>query len=316
MDHKKNYYDAMILGSGPAGNTAAIYAARNGFKTVLFTGSNIGGQLTITTDVENFPGFPEKIKGMELMNRMLEQSKNLGVDIIYSGISNVNISSKPFSCVDADGEKYETGNIIVATGASTRWLGLESESKFLGFGVSACATCDGNFFKNQPVAVIGGGDTAATEALHMANIASKVYLIYRRDKLVRMQAALANKVLKNEKIEIYFNGEVEEIIGNDKPKYVTGVNIINNKSQERKRLDVAAVFVAIGRKPETGLFSKSGLKLDENGYIVTIPGETRTNIKNIYAAGDVVSGKPKQAIVAAGLGALAALEMEEDEQLL
>lgn len=307
-------YDVLIIGSGPAGNTAAIYSIRNGLKTIMFTGMNAGGQLTITTDIENFPAFPEPVNGLELMNRMLEQSKNLGIEIIYDSINSVNFSKRPFVFLDSNNEEYLAKNVIIATGATTKWLGLESEKKFLGFGVSGCATCDGNFFKNQPVAVIGGGDTAATEALHMSNIASKVYLIYRKSKLMRMQEILAKRLMENKKIDIILDSEVKEIFGNENPKFVKSINVFNNKTNNEKILEVNAVFIAIGRKPESDLFKNTGIDLDENGYIITKADSARTNIKNVYAVGDVTNKKFKQAVIAAGYGAIAALEIEEDNQ--
>lgn len=307
-------YDTLIIGSGPAGNTAAIYSIRNGFKTIMFTGINAGGQLTITTDIENFPAFPEPVNGLELMNRMLEQSKNLGIEIIYDSINSIDFSKRPFVFLDSNSEEYTAKNVIIATGATTKWLGLESEKKFLGFGVSGCATCDGNFFRNQPAAIIGGGDTAATEALHMSNIASKVYLIYRKSNLIRMQEILAKRLMENKKIDIILDSEVKEILGNENPKLVKSINIFNNKTNDEKILEVNAVFIAIGRKPESDLFKNTGIDLDENGYIITRNDSARTNIKNVYAVGDVTNKKFKQAVVAAGYGAIAALEIEEDNQ--
>ncbi|MDR1499007.1 MAG: thioredoxin-disulfide reductase [Rickettsiales bacterium] len=307
-------YDVLIIGSGPAGDTAAIYAVRSGFTTVILTGLNVGGQLTITTDIENFPGFPEPIKGLELMNRTLEQCKNLGIDIIYDTVKDVDFSSKPFICKSENGDIYGANNIVIATGARAKWLGLESEKKFLGHGVSGCATCDGNFFRNKPVAVVGGGDTAGTEALHMSHIASEVYLIYRKSSLMRMQDSLAKEVLNNNKIKILFDSEVLEICGSEQPRAVEYLKIVNNKTQNVSKIDVSAVFVAIGRKPESDIFVGTGLNIDDNGYIVTKEGSARTNIQNIYAAGDVTNGKFKQAILAAGYGCVAALEIEEDSK--
>ena len=275
---------------------------------------SIGGQLTITTDVENFPGFPEPIKGLELMNRTLKQSENLGVDIIYDSIKKVDLSKKPFICESENGEIFKTNNLVIATGAKARWLGLESEKNFLGFGVSGCATCDGNFFKNLPVAVIGGGDTAGTEALHMSNIASKVYLIYRKSSFIRMQDSLVKKIEENKNIEVLFNSEVLEVCGNEKPKSVEYLKIVNNKTKEQTEIKVNAMFVAIGRDPESAVFANTGLNIDDNGYIITEKDSARTNIKNVYAAGDVTNKKYKQAILASGYGCIAALEIEEDNK--
>lgn len=306
-------YDVIILGSGPAGNTTAIYTTRSGMKTAIFTGSSIGGQLTITTDVENYPGF-SRIKGLDLMNNILKQSEDLGVEIIYDSIKKVDFSKKPFVCKTENDKEYEAKNIVIATGARAKWLELESEKYFLGAGVSGCATCDGNFFRNLPVAVIGGGDTAGTEALHMANIASKVYLIYRKSSFIRMNKTLVDKILKNDKIEVLFDSEVWEVCGTEKPKSVEYLNVINNKTQETKKIEVSAMFVAIGRKPESEIFVDSGLAIDADGYIITEKDSARTNIKNVYAVGDVTNKKYKQAIVAAGYGCIAGLEIEEDKE--
>lgn len=310
-----NIYDVIVIGSGPAGNTTAIYTARSGFKTAVFTGLSIGGQLTITTDVENYPGF-SKIKGLDLMNNILKQTENLGVDIIYDSVKEVNFSDYPFILKTENGGIYEAKNVVIATGAKAKWLGLESEKYFLGVGVSGCATCDGNFFKNLPVAVVGGGDTAGTEALHMANIASKVYLIYRKSSFIRMQKALAERILQNDKIEVLFDSEIVEICGNDKPKSVEYLKIINNLTKETTEINVNAVFMAIGRKPESDIFVDSGINIDENGYIITEKDSARTNIKHVYAVGDITNKKYKQAIVAAGYGCIAGLEIEEDREVL
>lgn len=307
----EKHYNVIIIGSGPGGCTAGIYTTRSGLKTAIFTGQNIGGQLTITTDIENFPGFPEKIGGLELTNKFLKQAENIGTKIIYSSIDYVDLSRKPFICKSEDKE-YTADNIVIATGADTKWLGLKSEKKFMGFGVSGCATCDGNFYKNQKVAVVGGGDTAGTEALHLSNIASKVYLIYRRSSLARMQDALSKHVLNNDKIEVIFNSEIDEIIGTENPLSVESIRIINNKTKSRSTIDVKGVFIAIGRKPESSLFKNTDLKINEAGYIITEPDSSRTNIKHVYAVGDVTNKKFKQAVVAAGFGSIAALEIEED----
>jgi thioredoxin reductase (NADPH) len=308
------HYDVTVIGSGPAGSTAAIYAVRNGFGAVIFTGSDIGGQLTITTEVENFPGFPKPIKGFDLVNGMLKQAENLGVKIIYSSIWKIDFSNKPFVYETENGESYRTSNVVIATGARARWLGLESEKKFLGHGVSGCATCDGNFFKNVPVAVIGGGDTAGTEALHMSRIASKVYLIYRQSSFIRMQDTISREVLANERIEVIFNSEMIEVCGKDEPKEVEYIKIINNKTQATTEINVKAVFIAIGRDPNNSIFINSGLAINNNGYIITEKDSARTNIKNVYAAGDITDKKFKQAILAAGYGCIAGLEIEEDNK--
>lgn len=306
-------YDVIIIGSGPAGNTAAIYTARSCLKTALFTGTSIGGQLTITTEIENFPGFSEPVKGLELMNNIIKQTENVGADIIYDSIKKVNFSVKPFVCETENGNIYQAKNIVIATGAKAKWLGLESEKHFLGYGVSGCATCDGNFFRNLPVAIIGGGDTAGTEALHMTHISSKVYLIYRKDSFSKMQKSISEKILKNDKIEILFNSEIVEVCGNEQPKVVESLKVINNKSKKISEIQVSAMFVAIGRKPESDIFLNSGLDIDNDGYIITKNDSARTNIKNVYAVGDVTNKKYKQAIIAAGYGSIAALEIEEDK---
>lgn len=305
------HYDVLIIGSGPAGCTTGIYTTRSGLKTAIFTGSSIGGQLTITTDVENFPGFPEPINGLELTNKILKQAENVGTEIIYSTINSVDFDKRPFVCTN-DEETYTADNIVIATGAKAKWLGLESEKKFTGFGVSGCTTCDGNFFRNQPVAIVGGGDTAGTEALHMANIASKVYLVYRKSNLIRMQSTIANQVLINNKIEIIFDSEIDEILGTEKPISVESIRILNNKTKFKSTINVKAVFIAIGRKPESDIFKDTKLDINESGYIITQPNSSRTNIKNVYAVGDVTDKKFKQAVIAAGFGAIAALEIEED----
>ncbi len=305
------HYDVLIIGSGPSGCTAGIYTVRSGLRTAIFTGSNVGGQLTITTDVENFPGFPKSIGGLELTDKILKQAENVGAEVIYSTVDSVNFDDKPFRCI-SDTETYTADYIIIATGARAKWLGLESEKKFSGYGVSGCATCDGNFFRNQVVAVVGGGDTAGMEALHMANIASKVYLIYRKSNFIRMQNTIAKQVLNNSKIEVIFDSEIEEILGNEKPISVESIRIFNNKTDVKSEINVKAVFVAIGRKPESDIFKNTKLNIDESGYIVTEPDSSRTNIKNVYAVGDVTNKKFKQAVIAAGFGAIAALEIEED----
>lgn len=306
------HYDVLIIGSGPAGCTTGIYTVRSGLKTAIFTGSSVGGQLTITTDVENFPGFPEPVGGLELTNRILKQAENVGVEVIYSTVDSVNFDEKPFKCT-SDNETYTADYVVIATGAKAKWLGLESEKKFSGYGVSGCATCDGNFFRNQAVAVVGGGDTAGMEALHMTNIASKVYLIYRKSTFVRMQNTIAKQVLDNDKIEVIFDSEIEEIIGTEKPISVESIRIFNNKTGIKNEINVKAVFITIGRKPESDIFKNTKLNIDESGYIITEPDSSRTNVKNVYAVGDVTNKKFKQAIVAAGFGAIAALEIEEDK---
>lgn len=305
-------YDVLILGSGPAGNTCAIYTIRAGLKTAIITGNDVGGQLTITTDVENFPAFPEPINGAELMNRFLKQSENLGIEVIYDYVNSVDFSTYPYVCSTANGEKIECKNLVIATGAKAKWLRLESEKKYLGYGVSGCATCDGNFFRNKIVAVVGGGNTAGTDALHLSNLASQVYIIYRKDNFFRMDKKLVERINKNDKIRILFNSEVVEIIGTEQPKKVEKLKIINNKTQEISELTVNGLFIAVGRSPNTEIFKNTELKIDEDGYIETQPDSTKTNLKHVYAVGDVMNKPFKQAIVASAYGCIAGLEIQEN----
>lgn len=304
-------YDVVIIGSGPAGNTCAIYTVRSGLSTAIITGNDVGGQLTITTDVENFPGFPEPINGGELMNKLVQQSQNLGAEIIYDFVEKVDFTKYPYLCYTQNGEEIECKNIVIATGAKAKWLGLESEKHFIGKGVSGCATCDGNFFRNKIVAVIGGGNTAGTDALHLAELTSKVYLIHRKNDFPRIDKKLLEKIKNNQKIEIILNSEVIEIIGNEKNK-VSKIKLLNNKTNNVSELEVNGVFVAIGRIPTSEMFKNTGLNIDENGYIITEKDSARTNIKHIYAVGDVANKRFKQAIIAAGYGSIAGLEIQED----
>jgi thioredoxin reductase (NADPH) len=303
-------YDVLIIGSGPAGNTAAIYLVRSGYKVAIVSGSELGGQLTTTTDVENFPGFPTPVRGGELMELMLKQSQNLGVEIIYDIINKVDFSQKPFVCNSENGEEFVTENVIIATGAKAKYLGIESEGRYIGHGISACATCDGNFFKNKTVAVIGGGNTAGIEAVHLAHLASKVYVIYRKDSFFRMEKAVLAKLDACANVERIFNTEVVEVLGQEDPLKVMGIKIVNNKSDVKSEINLDGVFVAIGREPNTALFIGSGLEFDKFGYIMTKPNSSRTNIAGVYAAGDVTNKGFKQAVVAAGWGCIAALEIQ------
>jgi thioredoxin reductase (NADPH) len=300
----------IIIGSGAAGYTAAIYAARANLQPILFQGFQPGGQLTITTDVDNYPGFENGTQGPELMNQMEKQAKNVGTQIINDHIKKVNFKQKPFKLQGESGEEYVSDAVIIATGASAKWLGLDSEKKFQGFGVSGCATCDGFFFKNQNVAVVGGGNTAAEEALFLTNFAKKVYLIHRRDTM-RAEKILQQKLLNHPKIETVWNSQLVEIIGNEDPKAVTAIKIKNLISEEISQLGMDGVFIAIGHKPNTGIFSDSDLNLDEEGYIVTQKGSAKTNISGVFAAGDVQDKIYRQAITAAGTGCMAALEAEK-----
>ncbi len=299
--------DVLILGSGAAGCSAAIYAARAGRKTIMVHGMQPGGQLTITTDVENYPGFAEPIQGPWLMEQMAEQAKNVGAEIIYDYIASVDLSAEPFVCVGDGGDKYIGKSLVIATGASARWLGLESEKKFQNYGVSACATCDGFFFKQKPVAVIGGGNSAVEEALFLAQIASKVTLIHRRDSL-RAEKIMQERLFANPKINVIWDSVVDDFVGTDAPISLTGVAITNIKSGEKSVLEVDGAFVAIGHDPNTKLFPV--LQKDDVGYLVTKADSTKTNIAGVFAAGDVQDAIFRQAITAAGTGCMAALEAD------
>ena len=299
----------LIIGSGPAGYTAAVYAARAMLKPILVHGMEPGGQLTTTTDVENFPGFAEAIQGPWLMEQMREQAKAVGTEMIEDHIASVNLKSKPFEAVGDGGQKYTADSIIISTGAQARWLNIESEQKFRGFGVSACATCDGFFFKDKTVAVVGGGNAAVEEAMFLTKFASKVQLIHRRDSL-RAEKLLQQKLMENKKIEIIWDTVVEEVIGDKKPKNVTGLKIKNVKTNKTKELKIDGLFIAIGHDPATELF-KNQLEMDNEGYLITKPDSTATNIPGVYAAGDVKDKTFRQAVTAAGMGCMAALEAEK-----
>jgi thioredoxin reductase (NADPH) len=308
----------LILGSGAAGCTAAVYAARANMKPIMIEGMQPGGQLTITTDVENYPGFAEPIQGPWLMEQMVEQAKNVGTQIFSDLIVDVDFSSRPFKCIGDSGDIYTGDTVIVATGASARWLGLESEQKFSGSGVSACATCDGFFYREKPVAVVGGGNTAVEEALFLTNFASKVTLIHRRDEL-RAEKIMQDRLFRNEKIEVVWNSELDEVVGTEDPPGVTGLRMKSTKSDETRDIDVDGVFIAIGHDPNTKVF-QGKLDMDDEGYLVTAPDSTATNIAGVFAAGDVKDKIYRQAVTAAGMGCMAALEAEkfiadsEDEQ--
>lgn len=299
----------LIIGSGPAGYTAGIYAARAGLKPILVSGLQPGGQLTITTEVENFPGFPEPIHGTDLMQRMRSQAENVGVTIIDDNIIEVDFSSRPFVCNSENYHVYTGETLIIATGASAKWLGLESEKKFRGYGVSGCATCDGFFYRNRNVAVVGGGNTAAEEALYLSNFAKSVTLIHRRDSL-RADQTMQKRILENPKINIEWDTVIEEILGTENPKSVTGLRLKNVKNDSTFELAVDGLFIAVGHHPNTELFKKY-LQLDNNGYIVTLPGSSKTNIEGVFAAGDVKDPQFRQAVIAAGSGCIAALEAEK-----
>ena len=299
----------LIIGSGPAGYTAAIYAARAMLNPTLIQGIQPGGQMTITTDVENYPGYGDVIQGPWLMEQMETQARNVGTKIINDMIKSVDLESKPFTALSESGESYTADTLIISTGAQARWLGLESEKKFQGYGVSACATCDGFFFKEKEVVVVGGGNTAVEEALFLTSFASKVHLIHRRDEL-RAEKILQERLLKNEKINCIWNHELVEIMGEDSPPNVTGVKIKNVKNNETQELKIDGVFIAIGHDPATQIF-KGQVEMDDQGYIITKPDSTATNVEGVYAAGDVKDKTYRQAVTAAGMGCMAALEAEK-----
>lgn len=298
--------DLLIIGSGPAGYTAGIYAARAGIKAAIVSGAQKGGQLTLSTEVENYPGFVDTMTGFEIMEQMRLQAEKRGVQIIDDEITEVDFYDPPFTCSSSGGNSYQSKAIILATGASVKWLGLESEQKYIGHGVSSCAACDGFFYRGKEVAVVGGGNTAAEDALYLANFVDKVYLIHRRHSL-RADNVLQQRLFNNRKIIILWNNVIEEVLGTENPLEVTGVKIRNVKTDMTKKLHVAGLFVAIGHHPNTELF-RSYLNLDANGYIVTGANGCSTNIKGVFAAGDVCDSHYRQAVIAAGSGAKAALE--------
>ena len=299
----------LIIGSGPAGYTAAVYAARAMLKPILVHGFQPGGQMTITTDVENYPGFADVIQGPWLMDQMKDQAKAVGTDLVDDHISSVNLKTKPFEAIGDNGKKYTADSIIISTGAQARWLNLKSEQEFKGFGVSACATCDGFFFKEKEVAVVGGGNAAVEEAIFLTKFASKVKLIHRRDSL-RAEKLLQKKLMDNKKIEIIWDSVVEEVIGDQKPKNVKGIKIKNVKSNKVEELKIDGLFIAIGHDPATSLF-KDQLDMDKEGYLITKPDSTETNIPGVFAAGDVKDKIFRQAVTAAGMGCMSALEAEK-----
>jgi len=299
----------LILGSGPAGYTAAIYAARAMLKPILVHGSQPGGQLTTTTDVENYPGYSKVIQGPWLMDEMKGQAEAVGTEMIQDHIQNVDLTTKPFTAKGDSGQTYTADSIIISTGAQARWLNLKSEQNFRGFGVSACATCDGFFFKDKEVAVVGGGNAAVEEAMFLTKFASKVRLIHRRDKL-RAEKMLQEKLKANKKIEIIWDSVVEDVLGTTEPKGVNAIKIKNVKDNKIKELKVDGLFIAIGHDPATQLF-KDQLEMDKEGYLITKPDSTITNIPGVFAAGDVKDKIFRQAVTAAGMGCMAALEAEK-----
>ena len=300
-----NSVDVLIIGSGPAGYTAAIYTSRAGLKTILYKGDQPGGQLTITSDVENYPGYPDGVLGPQMMVDFENQASRFGAEIKSGMIKEVDFQTDNLKAVAEDGNIIIPKTVIISTGASAKWLNLDSEQRLNGKGVSACAVCDGFFFKNQIVGVVGGGDTAAEEALYLSKLTSKVNLIVRRDEM-RASTIMQNRVLENEKIKIHWNSEVKEVLGDDA---VTGIEMVNNKSNEVSNISLQGLFIAIGHKPNTDIF-KHYLDMDENGYIKTIPGTTQTNIKGVFATGDAQDHIYRQAVTAAGSGCMGALDAE------
>jgi thioredoxin reductase (NADPH) len=300
----------LIIGSGPAGYTAAIYAARSDLKPIIYQGIQPGGQLTITTEVDNYPGYPEGIAGPEMMEEFKKQAERFKADIRWGTIMEVDFSKRPFTVKADDGKTIIAETVIIATGASARWLGMDSESEFSGYGVSACATCDGFFYKGKDVAVVGGGDTAAEEATFLSNLCRKVYLIHRRDEL-RASIAMQKKIFNTPNIEVIWNHIPKEIVGKEEgySKAVTGAILTNVKTGEEKKIDIDGFFVAVGHKPNTDVF-KGQVEMDETGYIITAPDSTKTSVEGVFAAGDVQDRVFRQAVTAAGTGCMAAIEAE------
>jgi thioredoxin reductase (NADPH) len=299
----------LIIGSGPAGYTAAIYASRAMLKPIMVFGSEPGGQLSTTTEVENFPGFSKVIQGPWLMDEMKEQAESVGTEMIQDHIAKVDFSKKPYAAEGDNGQVYTADTIIISTGAQARWLNLKSEQKFRGFGVSACATCDGFFFKEKEVAVVGGGNAAVEEAMFLTKFASKVHLIHRRNEL-RAEKLLQQKLKANKKIEIIWDSAVSEVLGTSEPKSVNAIKIKNLKTNNISELKIDGLFIAIGHDPATALF-KGQLDMDKEGYLITKPDSTITNISGVFAAGDVKDKIFRQAVTAAGMGCMAALESEK-----
>jgi thioredoxin reductase (NADPH) len=306
MSNQTEHVECLIVGSGPAGYTAAIYAARADMKPVMYAGMQPGGQLTITTDVENYPGYPEGIMGPEMMELFRKQAERFGTDIRYGMITKVDFSGKPPYKLEVD-ENHEiiAETVIIATGASAKWLGIPSEEKLNGRGVSACAVCDGFFFRGKNVAIVGAGDTACEEASYLSKICNKVYMLVRKPEF-RASKAMQQRVLSTPNIEVLFNTETDEILGEEK---VSGVRVKNNQTQETKEIEIQGFFVAIGHQPNTDIF-KPFIDMDETGYIKTIPGTSKTNIEGVFACGDAQDKVYRQAVTAAGSGCMAALDAE------
>ncbi|HNS86872.1 MAG TPA: thioredoxin-disulfide reductase [Parvularculaceae bacterium] len=296
------------MGSGPAGLTAAIYAARAGLKPVVVHGLQPGGQMTITTDVENYPGFADVIQGPWLMEQMQKQAEHVGAEFVADLITDVDLTKRPFTLKGDSGEIYETDALVISTGAQAKWLGLPSEKKFQGFGVSACATCDGFFYRGKDVVVIGGGNTAVEEALYLSGLAKSVTVVHRRD-VFRAEKILQDRLFAKKNVEIIWDHKVDEIFGDEDPLGVTGVRLKHAKTGATKELKTDGVFIAIGHKPATELFAGK-LKMKDNGYLIVKPGTVSTDIPGVYAAGDVTDDVYRQAVTAAGMGCMAALEAE------
>ncbi|MHA7871171.1 MAG: thioredoxin-disulfide reductase [Hyphococcus sp.] len=299
----------LILGSGPAGLTAAIYAARAGLKPMLVHGLQPGGQMTITTDVENYPGFADVIQGPWLMEQMQQQAEHVGTEFVNDLITDVDLSKRPFTLKGDSGETYLADALIISTGAQAKWLGLPSEEKFQGFGVSACATCDGFFYRGKNVLVVGGGNTAVEEALYLSGLANKVTLVHRCDSL-RAEKILQTRLFNKDNVDIVWDSTLEEILGAEDPLGVTGARLKNVKTGETNDVHVDGVFIAIGHKPSTELF-EGKLAMKDHGYLITAPDSTATDIPGVYAAGDVTDDIYRQAVTAAGMGCMAALEAEK-----
>ncbi|MCW2246192.1 thioredoxin reductase (NADPH) [Azospirillum fermentarium] len=300
----------LIIGSGPAGYTAAIYTARANLQPLLVQGLQPGGQLTITTEVENYPGFAEPVMGPWLMEQMQKQAEHVGTTLAYDIITDIDVTKRPFVCTGDSGDTYVADTVVVCTGAQARWLGIESEQRYNGRGVSACATCDGFFFRGKRVAVVGGGNSAVEEALYLANIVDKVTVIHRRDSF-RAERILQDRLFKHPKVEVVWNHVVDEILGGPGPNDgVTGVRLRSTTDATTRTIDLDGVFVAIGHSPATALF-RGKLDMDSDGYLVTRPDSTATNVPGIFAAGDVKDKVYRQAVTAAGMGCMAALEVEK-----
>ena len=302
----QEHIKVLIIGSGPAGYTAALYAARAGFKPVLYTGGQPGGQLTITNDVENYPGYPEGIQGPAMMEDFMKQAERFGTEIRYGLATSVDFSGYPHKVIIDEKHEITAESVIIATGASAKWLGLESEEKFNGKGVSACAVCDGFFYRKQDVVVVGGGDTAAEEATYLAGLANKVYLLVRRDEM-RASNIMQQRVLKKENIEVLWNTETVEVMGDDAG--VNQVKVRDTQTGEERMVEATGFFVAIGHKPNTDIF-KGQITMDDTGYIKTVPGTSHTNVEGVFACGDAQDSVYRQAVTAAGTGCMAALDAE------